>query len=44
MMAAKYRLFSAKPKAGKFPRYADTEEVAVLGISICAANGKSLIT
>lgn len=32
MIAAKYRLFSAEPKASKFPRYAHTEEVAVLGI------------
>jgi hypothetical protein len=30
MIAAKYRLFSAEPKASKFPRYAHTEEVAVL--------------
>ena len=29
MIAAKYRLFSAEPKASKFPRYAHTEEVAV---------------
>jgi hypothetical protein len=29
MIAAKYRLFSAQPKASKFPRYAHTEEVAV---------------
>ena len=29
MIAAKYRLFSAQPKATKFPRYAHTEEVAV---------------
>src|SRR6266480_4040501 len=34
MIATKYRLFSAEPKASKFPRYAHTEEVAVLGISI----------
>jgi len=37
MIAAKYRLFSARPKVSKFPRYARTEEVAVLGISIWAA-------
>lgn len=30
MIAAKYRLFSAEPKASRFPRYAHTEEVAVL--------------
>ena len=29
MIAAKYRLFSAEPKASKFPRYAHTGEVAV---------------
>ena len=29
MIAAKYRLFSAEPKASKFPRSAHTEEVAV---------------
>jgi hypothetical protein len=29
MIAAKYRLFSAEPKASKFPRYAHTEEAAV---------------
>jgi hypothetical protein len=34
MIAAKYRLFSAEPKASKFPRYAHAEEAAVLGISI----------
>jgi hypothetical protein len=34
MIAAKYRLFSAEPKASKFPRYADTEEVAALGIRV----------
>jgi hypothetical protein len=34
MIAAKYRLFSAEPKASKFPRYAHTEKVAALGISI----------
>lgn len=34
MIVAKYRRFSAEPKASKFPRYAHTEEVAVLGISI----------
>jgi hypothetical protein len=28
MIAAKYRLFSAEPKASKFPRHAHTEEVA----------------
>jgi hypothetical protein len=37
MIAAKYRLFSAEPKASKFTRYAHTEEVAILGISIWAA-------
>src|SRR6266550_4473065 len=26
MIATKYRLFSAEPKASKFPRYAHTEE------------------
>jgi hypothetical protein len=36
MIAAKYRLFSAKPKASKFPTYAHTEEVAALGISVRA--------
>ena len=29
MITAKYRLFSAEPKASKFPRYTHTEEVAV---------------
>lgn len=29
MIAAKYRLFTAEPKASKFPRYAHAEEVAV---------------
>jgi hypothetical protein len=29
MIAAKYRLFSAEPKASKFPRYAHTVEAAV---------------
>jgi hypothetical protein len=37
MIFAKYKLFSAEPKAGRFPRYAHAEEVAVLGISIWAA-------
>jgi hypothetical protein len=37
MIAAKYRLFSAEPKASKFPRNAHSEEVAALGISIWAA-------
>jgi hypothetical protein len=37
MIAAKYRLFSAEPKASKFPRYAHTEEAVILGISIWAA-------
>ena len=37
MIAAKYRLFSAEPKASKLPRSEHTEEVAVHGISIWAA-------
>src|SRR5258708_37553353 len=37
MIAAKYRLFSPEPKASKFPRYAHTEEAAVLGISVWIA-------
>jgi len=37
MIAAKYRLFSPEPKTSKFPRYADIEEVAILGISIWGA-------
>jgi hypothetical protein len=37
MIAAKYRLFSAELKASKFPSYAHTEEVVILGISIWAA-------
>jgi hypothetical protein len=37
MIAAKYRLFSAEPKASKLPRSEHTEEVAILGISIWAA-------
>jgi hypothetical protein len=28
MIAAKYKLFSAEPKASKFPRYTHTEEMA----------------
>ena len=28
MIAAKHRLFSAEPKASRFPRHAHTEEVA----------------
>ena len=31
MIAAKYRLFSPEPKASKFPRCANSEEVAALG-------------
>jgi hypothetical protein len=31
MIAAECRLFSAEPKASKFPRCSHTEEVAVLG-------------
>jgi hypothetical protein len=37
MIAAKYRIFSPEPKTSKFPRYAHTEEVAILGISIWGA-------
>ncbi len=37
MIAAKYRLLNDEAKPSKFMRYVDTEEVAVLGISIRAA-------
>ncbi len=37
MIAAKYRLLNDEAKPSKFLRYVDTEEVAVLGISIRAA-------
>jgi hypothetical protein len=37
MIAAKYRLFSAEPRASRFPRCVHTEEVAVLDGSFWAA-------
>src|SRR5947208_16161189 len=43
MIATKYRLFSAEPKATKFPRYAHTEEGRYSGFRLGSPRDQSRV-